>query len=97
MLRLELAELVLDRPVPHRQIPGHFSVSEPPDEFTRVSPEKYTHSFFWGGILMCHAACKNFAGLMAARFFLGVGEAAVVPGFGLITGMFYKRSEQPLR
>ncbi|KAH8691601.1 putative allantoate permease [Talaromyces proteolyticus] len=53
--------------------------------------------FLWGGILMCHAACKNFGGLMAARFFLGVGEAAIAPGFALITGMFYKREEQPLR
>jgi MFS family permease len=46
---------------------------------------------------MCHAACKNFGGLMAARFFLGVGEAAIAPGFALLTGMFYKREEQPLR
>lgn len=34
---------------------------------------------------------------MAARFFLGVGEAAIAPGFSLITGMFYKREEQPAR
>jgi hypothetical protein len=46
---------------------------------------------------MCHAACKNFSGLMAARFFLGVGEAAIAPGFTLITGMYWKRGEQPLR
>lgn len=51
----------------------------------------------WGGVLMCHAAAKNFAGIMAARFFLGVGEAAIAPGFSLITGMFYKREEQPAR
>lgn len=24
----------------------------------------------WGGVLMCHAASKNFGGLMATRFFL---------------------------
>ncbi|KAJ5371514.1 uncharacterized protein N7496_007606 [Penicillium cataractarum] len=53
--------------------------------------------FLWGGILMCHAACKSFSGLMAARFFLGVGEASIAPGFALITGMFYKREEQPAR
>lgn len=46
---------------------------------------------------MCHAATKNFAGLMCARFFLGVGEAAIAPGFTLLTGMFYKREEQPMR
>lgn len=27
----------------------------------------------WGGCVMCHAACTNWAGLMAARFFLGIG------------------------
>ncbi|KAJ5917278.1 hypothetical protein N7466_010832 [Penicillium verhagenii] len=53
--------------------------------------------FIWGGILMCHAACQNYGGLITVRFFLGVGEAAVAPGFGLITGMFYKREEQPAR
>ncbi|KAL2872411.1 MFS transporter [Aspergillus lucknowensis] len=51
----------------------------------------------WGGVLMCHAAAKNFGGIMAARFFLGVGEASVAPGFSLIIGMFYKREEQPSR
>ncbi|KAE8416404.1 major facilitator superfamily domain-containing protein [Aspergillus pseudocaelatus] len=56
-----------------------------------------TSVFLWGGILMCHAACQNYGGLVTARFFLGVGEAAVAPGFGLITGMFYKREEQPAR
>ncbi|KAJ9645412.1 hypothetical protein H2204_000991 [Knufia peltigerae] len=53
--------------------------------------------FLWGVILMCHGACKNFAGLMALRFFLGVGEACLAPGFALITGMFYTRQEQPIR
>lgn len=56
-----------------------------------------TISFLWGGILMCHAACSNWNGLMTVRFFLGVGEAAIAPGFTLLTGMFYKREEQPLR
>lgn len=63
----------------------------------RMGMELTTGSFLWGGVLMCHAACKNFGGLMAARFFLGVGEAAIAPGFALLTGMFYKREEQPLR
>lgn len=53
--------------------------------------------FAWGGILMCHAATKGFSGIMAARFFLGVGEAAIAPGFALLTGMFYAKKEQPLR
>ncbi|KAL2869164.1 major facilitator superfamily domain-containing protein [Aspergillus lucknowensis] len=53
--------------------------------------------FFWGGILMCHAAAKGFDGLMAVRFFLGVGEAVIGPGFALSIGMFYTREEQPAR
>ncbi|KAJ5783273.1 hypothetical protein N7457_005047 [Penicillium paradoxum] len=53
--------------------------------------------FIWGGCLMVHAACTNWGGLMAARFFLGVGEASIAPGFALITGMFYTRAEQPAR
>ncbi|KAJ5715574.1 uncharacterized protein N7483_012755 [Penicillium malachiteum] len=53
--------------------------------------------FLWGGILMCHAACTDFTGLMIARFFLGIGEAAIAPGFTLLTGMFYTRAEQPVR
>ncbi|KAL4883895.1 major facilitator superfamily domain-containing protein [Aspergillus karnatakaensis] len=51
----------------------------------------------WGVVLSTHAACKGFAGLLTARFFLGVTEAAVAPGFSLITGMFYKTKEQPSR
>ena len=51
----------------------------------------------WGVVLITHAACKNFGGLLTARFFLGVTEAAVAPGFSLITGMFYKTEEQPSR
>jgi len=46
---------------------------------------------------MCTAGCTSFAGLMVQRFFLGVAEAAVAPGFSLITGMFYLRKEQPIR
>ncbi|KUJ21321.1 MFS general substrate transporter [Mollisia scopiformis] len=48
-------------------------------------------------ILMCTSAATNAAGLQSARFFLGAMEAAVTPGFSIITSMFYKRTEQPLR
>lgn len=53
--------------------------------------------FVWGGILACTAACKNWAGLMLVRTFLGIFESTVTPGFVLITSQWYKRSEQPLR
>jgi len=39
----------------------------------------------WGGILACFAAAKNYPGAIAIRFFLGVFEAAVTPGFALLT------------
>ncbi|KAL3484945.1 major facilitator superfamily domain-containing protein [Aspergillus germanicus] len=51
----------------------------------------------WGVVLACHAACTGFAGLMVTRFILGMLEASIAPGFSYITGMFYKRDEQPLR
>lgn len=34
---------------------------------------------------------------MAVRALLGAAEAAAIPGFSLLTGMFYKRQEHPLR
>jgi hypothetical protein len=41
----------------------------------------------WGVVLMCHAACQNFAGLAAARAFLGVFEASINPGTMLLFSM----------
>ncbi|KAJ5163906.1 uncharacterized protein N7500_005736 [Penicillium coprophilum] len=79
---------------------GYFAWSWPSSYIVvRLPIGKYisVSVFLWGGALMCHAACSNWSGLMAARFFLGVGEAAIAPGFTLLTGMFYKREEQPLR
>ncbi|KAL4791103.1 MFS general substrate transporter [Aspergillus venezuelensis] len=65
----------------------------------RLPIGKYISStvLVWGAVLMCHAATKNYGGLLAARFFLGVGEASIAPGFALITGFLYKREEQPAR
>ncbi|OJJ69079.1 hypothetical protein ASPBRDRAFT_57619 [Aspergillus brasiliensis CBS 101740] len=51
----------------------------------------------WAVVLACHAATTNFTGLMIARFFLGCAEASVSPGFSLITSLWYRTSEQPLR
>ncbi|GME27451.1 MFS allantoate transporter [Neofusicoccum parvum] len=51
----------------------------------------------WAAVLMCMAAARNAAGLLATRFFLGFCEAAVAPGFSVVTSMWYKRAEQPLR
>ncbi|KAI8957673.1 MFS general substrate transporter [Daldinia sp. FL1419] len=48
----------------------------------------------WGAILMTTAACSSFAGLAIVRFFLGVVEATISPGFVAVTGMWWTRQEQ---
>ncbi|KAL9051457.1 MAG: hypothetical protein Q9162_005988 [Coniocarpon cinnabarinum] len=51
----------------------------------------------WGLTLACFAAVDNFAGAVAIRFFLGLFEAAVTPGFALITSQWYTKREQGFR
>ncbi len=51
----------------------------------------------WGVVLALFAAVSNFAGAVAVRFFLGVFEAAVTPGFALFTSQWYTRKEQGAR
>ncbi|BDD63663.1 hypothetical protein MPDQ_003248 [Monascus purpureus] len=51
----------------------------------------------WGIAQTCMAACHNFSGLMATRFFLGLFEAGCLPLFSIITSQWYRRAEQPLR
>jgi MFS family permease len=46
---------------------------------------------------MLTSVCTNAAGLLALRFFLGLAEAPIAPGLGVIIPMWYKRTEQPLR
>ncbi|RDW82343.1 hypothetical protein BP6252_03455 [Coleophoma cylindrospora] len=53
--------------------------------------------FCWGVVLLCMTAANDFKGLMVSRFLLGFFEGGVSPCFVLLTGMFYKREEQPLR
>jgi MFS family permease len=53
--------------------------------------------FLWGGITVCTVVVHSYHGLLIQRFFLGVAEAGIAPAFSLITAMWYKRSEQPLR
>lgn len=48
----------------------------------------------WGLTLCCMAATSNFAGAVAVRFFLGVFESAVTPGFALFTSQWYTVAEQ---
>ncbi|KAJ5630798.1 uncharacterized protein N7484_010898 [Penicillium longicatenatum] len=51
----------------------------------------------WAIILACHAATTNFATFMVTRFLLGCTEASMSPGFTLLTSLWYRTSEQPLR
>lgn len=51
----------------------------------------------WGIILMCSAACKSFGGLLAARFILGLFEACIFAGFGLVISAYWTKKEQTWR
>ncbi|KAF9930668.1 hypothetical protein FBU30_000209 [Linnemannia zychae] len=53
--------------------------------------------FTWGCITFLMAWIKIFPLLMIGRFFLGITEAALIPGVLIYISMFYKRSEQTFR
>ncbi|KAF3389439.1 hypothetical protein F1880_003412 [Penicillium rolfsii] len=51
----------------------------------------------WGITLATTGSCKSFATLAPARFFLGVFESCLNPGFVLISSSWWKREEQAAR
>ncbi|KAI1500038.1 major facilitator superfamily domain-containing protein [Biscogniauxia marginata] len=51
----------------------------------------------WGAVLACHAACKNFVGLVTVRTLLGLFESACQPAFVVLSAMWYRREEQASR
>ncbi|KAF2088410.1 MFS general substrate transporter [Saccharata proteae CBS 121410] len=51
----------------------------------------------WGVVLSCFAAVQDFGGAVTVRFFLGIFEAAVTPGFALFTSQWYSKKEQGMR
>ncbi|WWD16271.1 hypothetical protein CI109_100697 [Kwoniella shandongensis] len=53
--------------------------------------------FFYGICTFGNAGAKNFAGLAACRFLLGVFEGAGHSATGIVISMFWKKSEQPWR
>jgi hypothetical protein len=65
----------------------------------RLPVAKYTGSMItvWGILLMCSAGAKNFGGIFALRFILGMAEANMTPAYIVICSMFYTRQELPLR
>ncbi|KFY93451.1 hypothetical protein V500_03712 [Pseudogymnoascus sp. VKM F-4518 (FW-2643)] len=53
--------------------------------------------FIWGIVAACQGAVNNATSLTAMRVLLGVFESAITPGFTLLTGIWYKRSEHAMR
>ncbi|BGO91878.1 hypothetical protein NBRC10512v2_004144 [Rhodotorula toruloides] len=78
-----------------------FLVGEWPTNYAlqRLPLAKWTsiNVILWGAVLACTAATKDFSGLMAVRFFLGLLESCVTPAFSLITSQWYKKHEQGTR
>nr|QFR37129.1 MFS transporter [Cyberlindnera americana] len=53
--------------------------------------------FLWSLVLIVHGAVHNYASLMALRVILGMLESSINPGLVMITGQYYKVSEQFMR
>jgi len=51
----------------------------------------------WGAVVLAISGVNNATGLLAARFFLGIPEAAVVPSCIMYFSMWYKPSERAFR
>ncbi|KAF2180426.1 MFS general substrate transporter [Zopfia rhizophila CBS 207.26] len=66
---------------------------------TKVRPSWYICCITsaWGIVSMCQAFTKNFGGLFAARFILGLVEAPFLPGVFFLMSCYYKRTELPPR
>lgn len=64
---------------------------------TRIGKVVSGCTISWGIVLLATAACKDFPGLAACRFLLGVFEAPITTCFMMMIAMWYLRSEQPFR
>ncbi|KAL8674320.1 MAG: hypothetical protein Q9168_001249 [Polycauliona sp. 1 TL-2023] len=53
--------------------------------------------FGFGLVTICQGLVKNYSGLLATRFFLGLFESGMFPGSFYLIGMWYKRSEAQKR
>ena len=62
-----------------------------------VSKWMAANIFIWGGITMALGGCNDFASFAALRFILGALESCSTPAYLLITAMWYKVEEQPIR
>ncbi|KAF2112229.1 retrograde regulation protein 2 [Lophiotrema nucula] len=66
---------------------------------TKVRPSWYICGVTsaWGIVSMSQAFTRNFGGLFAARFILGLVEAPFLPGVFFLMSCYYKRTELPPR
>jgi MFS family permease len=48
----------------------------------------------WAIALCTQAACHSFGAIFACRFIMGMCEGVIIPGFLIVTAMFYTREEQ---
>lgn len=67
---------------------GYLAWEYPTNRLLQLLPlGKYSGAciLIWGLILSCFAGVQSYGGAIAIRFFLGVFEAAVTPGFALLT------------
>ncbi|UKZ61330.1 uncharacterized protein TrAtP1_002596 [Trichoderma atroviride] len=53
--------------------------------------------FAWSSIVLLTPLCFNFAGIMTARFFLGLVESIIGPVFVIVTSNWWTRPEQAFR
>ncbi|KAK1224660.1 hypothetical protein PQX77_012405 [Marasmius sp. AFHP31] len=53
--------------------------------------------FCWGASLCGMAASTSYAAMLSTRFLLGLFEAACLPLFAILTSIWYRRIEQPMR
>ncbi|CEJ54136.1 Putative Permease of the major facilitator superfamily [Penicillium brasilianum] len=79
---------------------GYLAVEYPSSRLLQHYPlAKYSslNIILWGATLACFAAVTDFRGAAVVRFFLGVFEAVVTPGFALFTSQWYTKHEQGSR
>ncbi|KAJ5103812.1 hypothetical protein N7532_004341 [Penicillium argentinense] len=76
------------------QIPSNMLMSS-----KKVRPSLYMSVCMgcWAVVSACTALTKNYVGLVAVRFFLGITEAPFYPGALFLLSLFYTRKEIALR
>ena len=65
----------------------------------RLRPHIWLSScmFLFGLVSICQGLVKNYSGLLATRFFLGLAETGMFPGCFYLIGMWYRREQAQKR